>query len=82
MGNKPSASPFPSYDTAVSMYSAAEVMELKAKFDTLRFACLHFVFDFLTYLYICVDFSLIYAATDKERYLLPLSARYNILKMV
>eukprot|EP00598_Pedospumella_elongata_P008564 CAMPEP_0184995712 /NCGR_PEP_ID=MMETSP1098-20130426/53720_1 /TAXON_ID=89044 /ORGANISM="Spumella elongata, Strain CCAP 955/1" /LENGTH=123 /DNA_ID=CAMNT_0027522015 /DNA_START=21 /DNA_END=389 /DNA_ORIENTATION=+ len=35
MGNKPSASPFPSYDAAVGMYSASEVKELKAKFDTL-----------------------------------------------
>jgi hypothetical protein len=37
MGNKLSASPFPSYEAAAGLYSTAEMLELKRKFVSIRY---------------------------------------------
>ena len=47
MGNKPSASPFPSYDAVIGIYNATELKELKTKFYTLRFAFFPPSFDLI-----------------------------------
>lgn len=60
MGNKLVASPFPSYESAVTCYAASDLAELKEKFSALRYVINNLIirpnsFPFIILFLFCSD---------------------------